>query len=168
MTDPVSSEPAAQLVYGEDPGLGEFILFDETTAEALSGEIAAIMNCSTVAEARQLAPTLSCTYLPGSDFEDEEGDPLPDDAPYDWSQTAEADQGEWPPLSGGYGYDELPRELLRDLTASAGGHLVHTMSGSAFVVPLNREADLVTVVHSAGYEVRRDDGLIGSMSAVSY
>lgn len=42
------------------------------------------------------------------------------------------------------------------------------MSGSAFVVPLNREADLVTVVRSAGYEVRRDDGLIGSMNAVSY
>ena len=92
----------------------------------------------------------------------------PGDAPYDWSQTAEADQGEWPPLSGGYGYDELPRELLRDLAASADGHLVHTMSGSAFAIPLNRESDLITVVRSAGYELCRDDGLMGGMSAVSY
>jgi hypothetical protein len=77
-------------------------------------------------------------------------------------------KGGWPPLSGGYGYDELPRELLRDLAARAGGHLVHTMSGSAFAIPLSREAGLMTVVRSAGYEVCRDDGLIGSMSAVSY
>lgn len=119
MTPPVSSQPTAWLVYGEDPGLGEFILLDETTAEALSGEIAAIMDCSTVGEARQLELTLSCTYLPGSGFEDEEGDPLPDDAPYDWSQTGEAEAGEWPPLPGGYGYDELPFKLLQELAARA-------------------------------------------------
>ena len=96
MTSPVSSQPTASLVYGENPGLGEFILLDETTAEALSDEIAAIMDCSTVGEARQLKPTLSHTYLPGSDFEDEEGDPLPDVAPYDWSLTGEAEAGDGP------------------------------------------------------------------------
>jgi hypothetical protein len=26
---------------------------------------------------------LACTYMPGSDFEDEDGEPLPGDAPYD-------------------------------------------------------------------------------------
>jgi hypothetical protein len=128
------------------------------------------MDCSTVGEARQLEPTLSCTYLPGSDFEDEEGNPLPDDAPYNWRQTGEAEAGEWPPLSDGYsyGYGELPLELLQGLTTSAGGHLVHTMSGSSFAVPLERETDLVTVVRRSGYEVRRDDGLLGSLSGVSY
>ena len=168
MSDPVRPEPAAWLLYGEDPGLGEFILFDATTAEVLSDEIAAIMDCSTVGEARRPEPTLACTYLPGIDIEDDEGNPPPDDAPYDWRETGEAKEGEWPPLPGGSGFHELPLELLQDLTAYAGGHLVDTMSGSSFAVPLDREADLVTLVHAAGYKIRRDDGLISSLSAVSY
>ena len=45
---------------------------------------------------------------------------------------------------------------------------MHTMSGSSFAVPLDREADLLAVARSGGYEVRRDDGLVGSLSRVSY
>jgi hypothetical protein len=31
---------------------------------------------------------LAYTYIPSSDFEDEDGEPLPDDAPYDCRDTA--------------------------------------------------------------------------------
>ena len=45
---------------------------------------------------------------------------------------------------------------------------MHTMSGSSFAVPLAREADLVAVLCSGGFEVSRDDGLVASLSRVPY
>jgi hypothetical protein len=63
-----------------------------------------------------------------------------------------------------YALDNLPRELLRELIAGAGAEVMHTvLNGSCFAIPLEKEDDLLTVLRSAGYEVRRDDGLISSI-----
>jgi hypothetical protein len=133
-------------------------------AEGLAAEIGAIQACTTVGQARTLEPTLKFTWVPGSDFEDDEGEPLPDDAPYSWSETSAAGDGDWPPMPDAYALDDLPVALRRELVAKAGAEVEHTtLNGSYFAIPLDREMDMVSVLRSAGFEVRRDDGLIASI-----
>jgi hypothetical protein len=135
-------------------------------AEGLSDEIEEIRACRTVGEARRVQETIGYTYMPGGgdDFPDEDGEPLPDDAPYDCDDTGDARDGEWPPMPGAYALDDLPVELLRALAAQAGGHLVDTtLNGSSFVVPLDSEEKMRDVLRAAGYEFRRDDGLVNSL-----
>ena len=160
--DPVQEQ--SSIVYGHYQRDDAFIIFEESDVTALAEEIEAVMACETVGEARKLQETLSRTYLPGGDLEDGEGEPLPDDAPYDWTDTGEAQEGEWPPMAGGYALGDLPVDLLQELAAHAGGHLIHTMSGSSFVIPLDREDALRGVLRSVGYEFRRDDGLVNSLN----
>jgi hypothetical protein len=154
------------VVYGKYSSDDAFIIFDESAAEGLASELEEIEACATVGEARRLQKTLGYTYMPGGSdgFLDDEEEPLPDDAPYDCYDTPEAQDGEWPPMPGASALDDLPIELLRLLTAKAGGYLIDTtLSGSSFAIPLAREDDLVNVLRSAGYAVRRDDDLINSL-----
>lgn len=166
MGDQVTEEPDPKLcriVYGEYWRQGGFILFDNAKAVGLSDELAQIRACTTVGETRRLIGTLAYTYIPGNDFEDKDSDPLPDDAQYDCDGTPEAQDGEWPPMPGAYGVDDLPLSLLQELAANAGGRLVHTFSGSSFVVPATPEDKMTDVLRAAGYQVRRDDDLINSL-----
>jgi hypothetical protein len=161
-----TSEKQGQIVYGQYRGVNAFIIFDESAAEGLASELEEIEACETVGDARRVRETLGYTYMPGGsdDFLDEDGEPLPDDAPYDCWDTGEAQEGDWPPMPGAYALDDLPLELLRPLTAEAGGRLIDTtVNGSSFAIPLNRQEDLVRILRSAGYEVRRGDDLINSL-----
>jgi hypothetical protein len=48
--------------------------------------------------------------------------------------------------------------------AGAGRAVIDTtLNGSYLAIPLDREADLVHSVRSAGFEMRRDDGLVASI-----
>jgi hypothetical protein len=125
MTDEASGK-LGQIVYGEYQGDNSFIIFDESAAKGLASEIEEIESCRTVGEARKMQQTLGYTYMPGSseDFLDEDGEPLPDDRPYDCHDTPEAQDGEWPPMPGAYAFDDLPVDLLRLLIAKAGGRLI--------------------------------------------
>ena len=153
-----------QLVYGEYWMHGSFAVLDATLAEGLSSEIEAIQACTTVGQARALEPTLKFTGFPDGDFEDEDGGPLPDDAPYDWSQAAAVQDGDWPPMPDQYALEGLPTELLNALITRAGAEAQHTMlNGSYFAIPLEREGDMVDVLRSAGFEARRDDDLVASI-----
>jgi hypothetical protein len=153
-----------RLVYGEYWMHESFTVLDATLAEGLSSEIEAIEACATVGQARALEPALKFTWLPGNDFEDDDGEPLPDDAPYDWSQTVAAQDGDWPPMPDQYALERLPSELLNALITRAGAEVHHTvLNGSYFAIPLEREADMVDALRSAGFEVRRDDDLVASI-----
>jgi hypothetical protein len=116
--EPANTPP--RLVYGEYWTDGGFALLEETLAVGLASEIEAVKMCTTVGEARRLEPELKFTYVPDSDFEDEAGDPLPDDAPYAWYETTTVHEGDWPPIPGGWALDFLPGELLGKLTIEAG------------------------------------------------
>ena len=109
-----------RLVYGEYWMHGSFAVLDATLAEGLSNEIQAIQACTTVGQARALEPTLKFTWLPDGDFEDDDGEPLPDDAPYDWSQTGAVQEGDWPPMPDQCALEGLPTELLNALMTRAG------------------------------------------------
>lgn len=150
-----------RLVYGEYWMHESFAVLDATLAEGLSSEIEAIQACATVGQARALEPTLEFTSLPGNDFEDDDGEPLPDDTTYDWSQTVAAQDGDWPPMPDRYALEGLPSELLNALIFGAGAEIHHTMlNGSYFAIPLEREADMVDILCSAGFEIHRDDDLV--------
>jgi len=145
-----------------------FAVVDSALAEGLSNEIAAIQACTTVEQARLLEPTLEFTWLPDGDLEDDEGEPLPSDAPYDWGETAAVQDGDWPPMPDQWALEHLPKDLLRELIHQAGAEVKHTMlNGSYLAIPLDREADMVSVLRSAGFEVHRDDGLIASIGLPS-
>jgi hypothetical protein len=155
-----------QIVYGEHWGDSALIIFDESRAVGLAREIEKIELCGTVGEARRLQERLGYTYMPGGidGFLDEDEEPLPDDAPYNCYDMPEAEDGEWPPMPGSYALDDLPIDLLRLLTARAGGRLIDTtLNGSTFTIPVEREDDLVNTMRSAGYAVRRDDDLINNL-----
>jgi hypothetical protein len=150
-----------RIVYGEYGGT--LVLLSEDLAQAISSEIIELEACGTVGEARRLDSLL----MPSSDFEDDDGDPLPDDAPYDLNDSEAVQNGEWPPMPGGYALEDLPEKLLRELMAKAGAKVVDTtLSGSFFAVPLDREADMVNVLRSAGYEVIQDGSLIYSIGRI--
>lgn len=158
------SKRPRRLVYGEYWMHESFAVLDEALAQGLANEIEAIQTCKTVGQARRLAPTLEFTWLPGSDFEDDNGEPLPDDGLYDWSQTASVEDGDWPPMPDQYALDHLAAELLNELISRAGAEVQHTtLNGSYFAVPLERETDMVSVLRSAGISVRRDDDLVASI-----
>lgn len=161
-------EGLGKIVYGEYDRDGAFIIFKETAASGLAEEIAAIEACRTVGEARRLNDSVVYTYVPGGvdDFPDEDGEPLPDDAPYNSDDIGEVQDGEWPPMAGAHALDALPPDLVGLLIDKADGRLVHTMSGSALNIPLTREEDLVSVIRSAGYSVYRDDGLVNSLNSL--
>ena len=60
-----------------------------------------------------------------------------------------------------YALDHLPVEVREELASRAGGEVQDTtLNGFYFAVPLSREADMISVLRSAGYRVRRDDGLV--------
>jgi len=152
-----------RLVYGEYSMHESFAVLDATLAEGLSREIEAIQACATVGQARALEPTLKFTWLPGNDFEDDDGEPLPNDSPYDCTQTVAAQDGDWP-MPDQHALEGLSSELLKALITRAGAGVHHTMlNGSYFAIPLEREADMVDVLRSAGFEVSRDDDLVANI-----
>jgi hypothetical protein len=147
------------LIYGEYSHHESFAVLPETQAEGLAREVQAVQACTTVGEARRLARTLEFAWPPpGIDIDDEEGESLPDDAPYDWSEGWE---GGWPQMPGEYSLHTLPGGLQQELMSKTGAEIIQTVhDGEYLAVPLDREADLVHTLRAAGYQVRRDDKLI--------
>lgn len=61
-------------------------MLDANQAEVLAREVQAVRACTTVGQARELASKLQFTRVPDVDIDDEDeedGEQLPDDAPYD-------------------------------------------------------------------------------------
>ena len=161
-----TQEAQVPLVYGEDRLHECFAILDLSHAEGLAAEIKAIKACTTVGQARRLQPTLEFTWIPGGDFEDDEDELVPDDARYAWQETAAVADGDWPPMPDALALEQLPADLLRKLTEEAGAEVLETVfNGPFFAIPLEREADLMNVVRSVGYEVHGDDSLIASIGA---
>lgn len=150
------------LIYGEYPIHQSFAVLEAAQAEALAREVQAVRACTTAGQARALAGTLQFTWVPDIDPDDDAEQQPPDDAPYDWSQTIAAAEGDWPPMPDQVSLETLPAGLRRELISKAGATVEFTaLNGDYLAIPLDREADLVNVLCSAGCEVRRNDELIG-------
>ncbi len=159
-------EPDRQLVYDECPLHECFAIIDLRYAEGLAAEMEAIKGCTTVGQARRLQSELKFTSVPGGHFEDDEGEALPNDAPYSWKETGVVGDGDWPSMPDALALERLPADLLRKLADEADAGVVETVfNGPYFAIPLESEADLVSIVQSAGYVVHRDDALIASIDA---
>jgi hypothetical protein len=154
------------LVYGEHRLHECFAILDLRHALGLAAQIKAIKACTTVGKARRLQPTLEFIWIPGGDFEDDEDELVPDDAPYAWEETASVGDGDRPPMPDALALDHLPAELLRKLAEEAGAEKLETVfNGPLLAIELDREADLRNVARSVGYQVHRDDTLIASIGA---
>jgi hypothetical protein len=161
--DPNIDKSTAQcLVYGEYRLHQSFAVLDETQAEGLAREVQAVQACTTVGQARNLAGQLQFTWVPDIDIDEEDEEQLPDDAPYDWTETGAASEGDWPPMPDQISLESLPADLRQELINKAGAQVEFTvLNGDFLAIPLDREADMVNVLRSAGYDVRRNDELIG-------
>jgi hypothetical protein len=153
---------AKRLIYGGYRLHQSFAVLDETQAEGLAREIRAVQACTTEGQARKLASKLQFTWVPDIDVDEEDDEQLPDDAPYDWSKTGAAVDGDWPPMPDQISLENLPADLRQELINKAGATVEFTtLNGDFLAIPLDREDDLVNVIRSAGYDVHRNDELIG-------
>jgi hypothetical protein len=153
---------AKGLIYGGYRLHQSFAVLDETQAEGLAREVRAVQACTTVGQARELASKLQFTRVPNIDVDEKDDEQLPDDAPYDWSRTGAAEEGDWPPMPDQVSLENLPADLRQELINKAGARIEFTaLNGDFLAIPLDREDDLVNVLRSAGYDVHKNDELIG-------
>lgn len=145
------------LVYGI---IGKnLILMPEDVAEAYVSDHEAIVALKTFGDARRFVPRGSINNPPGvDDWEDlygEEGPP--DDDPYDAVALVESwEDYPWPPSAATIALEELPDDL-RDI----GEEVENFPFESALHIDPAFEQQLLETIRSRGYEIHRDDVLIG-------
>jgi hypothetical protein len=130
-------------------------------AQRLADEIDRVKACTTVGEARRLAPFLKEVTVP-FDFDPDDEDDLPaDDEPYDWEETSQVQDGDWPPMPTAAVLSWADPSLLDDIVTRAGARRVTTtFNGDYLDIALAQETNLVSVLADHGHSVVRDDKLI--------
>lgn len=135
-----------RLVYGVfDDNL---VLLPEEEATARAEEVSAIFAASTYGEARQLARV--GLDVPGIDDEDDEHG---DEDPYDPALFED-----WPGRAATLALDLLPDDL-----DDIGEQIDQFFAPPILHIDPAGEAALVKLLRERGYEVRRDDEMVGGM-----
>lgn len=111
-------------------------------------------SLKTYGEARRFQ-LRSLNGVPGLD-EDDYDDILADGGPYDVALTDAYENGNWPAPAATIALDELPEDL-----EDIGEQIEQFPSFPTLYIDPTTEADLVRGLNQRGYEVRRDDELIG-------
>jgi hypothetical protein len=151
MTDTTVNGPK-RLVYGilND----NLILLPEAVALAYAADHEAIWALTTYGVARRFEP-LGINRPPGLDEDDYDDVPVDEDA-YDAASTNEVLDDSWPPSAATIALDELPDDL-----SDVGEERDHFPNAPTLYIDPATEADLVETLRRRGYEVHRDDALIG-------
>jgi hypothetical protein len=152
--DHSAQEPPTDVVYGIFDRFEGFVFLDDSDAEALVGEVVALNCVHTLGDLRALFPTLEHVHGPI--------DPAEDDWPYepDRHPVDLQEYESWPPFAPYYSH-VLPAALMAEL--DQGGAVdwhAPALDGEFFVVPVDREAELLAVLARHGISARRDDALI--------
>lgn len=146
------------VVYGEFTRLEGFVFLDAATADALVREVGCLLGEVTLGDLRQLVPTLQHVSPPIQLDED------------DWPYTSDDhlvdlnEYEDWPPFPPSYSLVVLPEAVIEELIEHAWVEWHDPMfDGESFVVPLDREADMLAVLARHGISARRDDALIAGL-----
>ena len=129
------------------------ILLPEDVARGVAEDIERIWNLRTFGEARRFEPQQ--LMVPGLD-EDEYDEVPADEDVYDVTLTNQFLADDWPPPAATFPLDDLPDDL-----DDIGKQIEHFPGYPTLYIDPATEADLVDKLRRRGYEVRRDDELIG-------
>jgi hypothetical protein len=144
-----------KLVYGVlDDNL---VILPEEVAAAYASDREAIFALKTFGEAFRFKPKAG-NYAPGvDDWADYFAERPADDEPYDAAAfLAQWPEYEWPPAAATVALEEMP-EHLDDI----GEQVEHFPFAPTLQISPELESRIVSTIRSRGYEVRRDDELIG-------
>jgi len=156
-----SMKRPTKVIYGEYWLHQSFCLFEANYLEAYSAEISAIQACQTAGELRRLVPNLKLARSPVDPEEDLAE--YRDDDPWNWKNTGAASEGDWPgmPTSAALELFAANDPIWRDLIEQVDCERVTTVfSGDYLHIPLDKEAELLSVLAKYGIEARRNDKLI--------
>lgn len=156
-----------RILYGLYELHQSLCFFDEVHIREFEAEVIAIQECRTVGEVMALRPTLKRAWAPScpDDAEEMEAEGLgPDDA-YEWWETGEAQDGDWPlmPTSHSLGvFMSADREAWDLIFSDDVGAEVFTtvFNGDYLHVPPENEIALLTAFEALGIPYVRDDALI--------
>jgi len=152
---------STKVIYGEFWLHQSFCLFEATYLEAYSAEVSAIQACRTAGELIRLIPNLKLAQSP-VDLEEELADYWDDD-PWDWKETGAASDGDWPPMPTSAALELFAANdpIWHDLIEQVDCERVTTVfNGDYLHIPLDKEAELLSVLAKYGIEARRNDKLI--------
>ena len=140
------------IVYGIiDDNL---VLLPEDVALAYASDHGQIWRLGTFGEARRSVPQ-GLNVAPGLDEDDYDEVPADDD-PYDATTTGEFQDGIWPSSAATIALGALPDDL-----DDIGEERDRFPNAPILYIDPSTEVDLVETLRLRGYEVRRDDELIG-------
>jgi hypothetical protein len=155
-----------RVVYGLYPIHETLCFLEEGHARALDAEVSAVKACTTVEQARKLAPTLQHTLFPGiEDLEEHDGDP---GAPWDWTEQGAVQDGDWPPMPDALSlevFEEADAEAWNEIFSDSVGGLIGdtTFNGDYLYVPRRNEAALLAAFDRLGISYVRDDALLDNL-----
>jgi hypothetical protein len=143
-----------QLVYGViDDNL---VILPEEVATAYASDREAILALKTFGEAFRFKPK-GANYPPGVDWQEYLEERPSDDEPYDAAAFPEQwPEYEWPPAAATIALEEMPEDL-----DDIGEQVDHFPHAPTIQIDPELESQVVATIRSRGYEVRRDDELIG-------
>jgi hypothetical protein len=142
------------MVYGIPSN--NLVLLPEDLAAAIASDLEKIYALETYGEARRLETQL--LTVPGLDDDDYDEAPPEASDPYDCTTTNECQEGNWPPRAATVALDYLAEdETLDDI-----GEERENLGGVPFLyIDPADEQELIATLRNRGYELRRDDELIG-------
>ena len=146
--------PRERLVYGV---LNDnLVLLPEDVARGIAEEVKNIFRLRTFGEARSFEPQ----YVDVPGLDDDEYDERPDDKDaYDVTLTSVyLGEDEWPAHAATFALSYLPEDL-----DDIGEEIEHFPFVPTLDIDPATEADFVETLRRRGYEVRRDDELIGGI-----
>lgn len=160
-----AAQRPTRVVYGRSAVHDCLYFCDEARLRLLrGGEVAAVKRCTTVAEAMELARTVTLTFVLGVPDDVDELQRLglqPTDR-YDWSHTGEVSDGDWPPMLTALSlatFEPGDVEAWELITGGAVGARVETtvLNGDYLYIPVDREEALVAAFDRLGVDHERDD-----------
>jgi len=152
-------ERTLQVATTERLGYGilneNLVLLPEDVARGAAKEIENIFRLRTFGEARRFEPQ----YVDVPGLDDDEYDEPPDDEDiYDVTLTSVYLGEDWPPPAATFPLDDLPDDL-----DDIGEQIEHFPGYPTLYIDRATERDLVETLRRRGYDIRRDDELIGRL-----